>query len=477
MLGTLHKDRLNISEVHRFANVPLREKDAVLWDIAQMYQETLVGLREIGAYEEPVDAISCHSWTGDYLLFHADASFIAPTHHHGDPRTAEGRREVLKKLSWESLYAETGLRDSSRSTLYQLAAEKPKTLKRADHLMPVADGFNYLLGGVPGVEISSAAASQLYNPTTRDWSDRLLNLVGVRAKLLPSLLAAGTRLKPLRPELVQATRLEDTQVVASCSNALAASLVGLPVPEGESWAFLRLGREAVLGTEFGAPFINEASCEARFSHTLGHGGAVYGHLETAGLALLEECRRILAETDPGLDDGALAYLAASAPPLESLINPADPRFATSNDLLAKIQGFCRDTGQTVPRKPGPIVRCLMESLALAQRRALDSLVQLTGREFTQVQLLSDSNNSMLHHFIANALQLPVVVAPAETAAIGNVVVQALAMGRIHSLYEARQLVQQSFKWPSVLPHPAAIWAPAYERFLQLAAAPAEAVPA
>lgn len=474
MLGTLHKERLTLSEVHRFENVPAREKDAIRWDIAQLYQETLAGLRAVGAYDEPVESISCSGWAADYLLFHSDASFIPPTYHHGGSRTGAGRKEALAKVRWETIYEETGVRDSNQSTLFQLAVEKSRQLKRADHLLPVADGFNFLLSGVPRVELSAASATQLYNPVTKFWSERLLSALKLPAKLFPSVVAAGTKLKPLRPELAKATGLEDAHIVATCSNELAAALVALPVQEGEQWAFLRLGRNAVIGAGLRETIITDESRESNLSHTLGYGGAVYCHTETLGLRLLEECRRYWAELDHALDDSSLAHLAATAEPLESLVNLADPRFATPGDVVPKLQACCRETGQPVPRRPGAIYRCLMESLAFLYRRTLDDITRVTGREFTRVYLLGDSSDNILHHFIANALQLPVVTAPANATSIGNVVVQALAMGRIKSLTEARAIVEQSFKMGTILPHPAATWAPVYERYLELSGIPAHA---
>ena len=297
MLGTLHKERLTLSEIHRFKNVPAREKDAVLWDIAQLYQETLAGLRAIGAYNEPVDSISCSSWSADYLLFHADASFIPPTYHHGGARTEAGRKEVLSRVRWETIYDETGVRDSNQSTLFQLGVEKSRQFKRADHLMPVADGFNFLLSGMPCVELSSASATQLYNPVAKYWSARLLNSLKLPPKLFPSVVAAGTKLKPLRPELAKATALEDAHIVASCSNDLAAALVGLPIQDGEQWAFLRLGRNAVVGAGLRETIITDESRGSNLSHTLGFSGAVYCHTETLGLRILEECRRCWAEME------------------------------------------------------------------------------------------------------------------------------------------------------------------------------------
>jgi rhamnulokinase len=473
MLATLHKEQLTISEVLRFENGTLQEKDAVHWDMAQIYQDTLAGLRDVGAYQEPVDSISCTSWGADYLLFNADGSIIPPTFQHGEPRTEAGRKEVLKHVPEKTIFAETGVRSSRQSTLFQLGADKSRRVKRADHLMPVADGFNFLLSGVASLELSSASATQLFNPETRQWSEQLLKAVDLPAKLLPKVVNGGTKLKPLRPEIAAATGLENTHVVASCSNQIAASLVGLPIPDGEQWAWLQLGRETLIGSELPKPLINPASWDANLNHTLGYNGSVYCHAETVGLRILEECRQSWAEMGQELDDGVLAHLAATAEPLETLINFTDPRFATPGDLFPKIQAFCKETGQVTPRKPGPTYRCLLESLALSYRKTLDEITHATGREFTRLYLLGNSTNNLLNHFIANAMQLPITVAPAHASTIGNVLVQTVAMGRINSLFEARQIARQSFKVGTVLPHPARTWAPIYDRFLELAGARTE----
>lgn len=474
-LGTLQRDKLTLSEVQRFANAPSREKGEVHWDIAQLYQDTLAGLRAVGLYDEPVDSISCTSWTADYLLFHADASFIPPTFHHSDPRTIAGRKTILSRMPWASLYEETGVGDTARSTLFQLAAENSRRLKRADHLMPVADGFNFLLSGVACVEMSSASATQLFNPATKRWSEPVLRSLGLPPNLLPPVIRPGTKLKLLRPELAQATGLDGTHIVASCSSELAATVIGLPNQAGDAWACLRLGAQAVLATELAEPALNPACRTANLSHTVGYHGTLLCHAETVGLRLLDECRAFWAQTDHALNNEVLAYLASTAEPLESLVNLADPRFATPGDVIAKLQACCRETGQTVPRKPGAIYRCLMESLAFLYRRTFDDLARATRREFQCVYLVSETTNTLLNHFIANALQRPVVIAPAHTAAIGNVIVQALAMGRIKSFAEARELVQNSFKLVTIHPHPAATWAPAYDRYLKLVGAPAAAI--
>ena len=469
MLGTLNQGALTISEVRRFQNLPIQDKDSLQWDIPHLYQETLAGLRAIGTYEEAVDGISCDSWAADYLLFEADSSLITPTYHHRDPRTNEGMQKVFSIVPKETLYQETGVCPTPANTLFQLGAEKGRRLSRAQHLLPVADAFNYLLAGVPRVEQSLASTTQLYNPITQNWSDRLLNALELPPKLFPPLVSAGTELGPLRPEIAKINGLEDARVVASCSHETAAALAGLPVRAGESWAYLRLGSSGSMGTEIAEPIITDASRELSFSNETGYGGAIHFSKQTVGLWILDECRRFWKEKDREIDDSLLTHLAGSAPPFDSLINPADPQFLTPGDMPLKIQAFCRETRQPVPRKPGPIIRCVLESLALHCRKTLHEIEDLTGCQVARLYLLNGSANDLLNHFTANAVQRPLVVAPADTTAIGNVIVQALALGHLESLEQAREIVRNSFKTETLLPY-ATAWDTAYDRLTQLCAA-------
>jgi rhamnulokinase len=465
MLGTLHKDQLTVSEVRRFQNVPVKEKNSLLWNIPQLYQEILAALREISVYEEPIDSVSCNSWAADYLLFEPDGSLVPPTYHHNDPRTEAGMKEILSKVPWETIYEETGVHKMPMNTLFQLGAEKSRRLKR-NQLMPVADGFNYLLSGVARIEMSLASTTQLYNPVTRTWSDRLFKALRLPTELFPPVVPAGTKLGALRPEILKETRLEAAQVVSSCSHEIAAALVGLPVSHGENWVFLRSGKEALMGTELIGPIINDAGRDSNFTNEMGYGGSVHFYKQVAGLWILEECKRFWKERDRELYDDVLTHLAIAAPPFESLIDPADPRFLTPGDMPLKIQAFCKETDQAVPRKPGPVLRCVLESLALLYRKTLQEMESLTGRRFTRLFLLGGSSNNLLYHFIANALQIPVVIAPPDATAIGNVLVQALALGHIDSLNHAREMARHAFKMETITPH-AAVWNAAYDRLSEL----------
>jgi len=375
-------------------------------------------------------------------------------------------QKVLSRVPKEAIYQETGVCPTPANTLFQLAAEKSRRLHRAQHLLPVADAFNYLLAGVPRFEMSQASTTQLYNPVSKTWSDRLLHALDLSPKLFPPLVPAGTELGPLLPEIAKTTGLEDAQVIASCSHETAAALAGLPIGPGESWAYLHLGSWTVMGTELAQPIITDASRELNFTNEMGYGGSVRFSKQTVGLWILDECRRYWKERDREIDDGLLSHLAGSSPPFESLINPADLRFLAPGDMPLKIQAFCRETDQPVPRKPGPIMRCVMESLALLYRKTLQEMERLTGRPIARIYLLGGSANPLLNHFTANALRRPLVVAPADATAIGNVVVQALALGHIASVEQAREILRNSLKAETLIPY-ATAWDTAYDRLTRL----------
>ena len=473
MVGTLQKDKLFLSEVRRFPNEPSYEKQTVHWNVPLLYQNTMEALREVGGYEETIRSVSCSSWTGDYFVFGSDITLLTPTSRPPEAQVAKTMEEFFKRIPAETLYEQTGVIPVSTNMLFQLAAELPKRFKRAEYLMPIADSFNFLLSGVPAVEWSLASGTQLFNPTENTWISTLIDELKLPPKLagkvFPKLVPAGTKLGPLSAPIARETNLEDVEVVAACSHRLAAALAGLPADNREHWAFLVPGSTAIMGTELRGPIISEMGRSLGFSNERGAYGNVRFSKRTVGDWIISECQRYWKEHDRELDGEVITHLAISAEPFEALINPSDPQFSEPGDMPLKIQAYCKETGQNIPRKPGAILRCVLESIALQYRKNLAEIEYLTGREIRRVYLLGGSKVDLLANFTANALQVPVSIVPPDIAAFGSVLVQAVTMGQIESFDRARELACHSLKLDTIIPHPA-IWTGSYERFTELAAA-------
>jgi rhamnulokinase len=371
-------------------------------------------------------------------------------------------RAVLARVPWESIYAETGIQKMPLNTIFQLGAENQKRLKRAHQLLPIADAFNYLLSGVAKVEVSMASTTQLYNPLTRGWSVSLRQALNLPASLLPPIVPSGSVLGMLRPEIAQQTGIDGAQVIASCSHDTAAAVAGIPATGG-SWAFLSSGTWSLMGVELPQAIINATSRDLNFTNEIGVGHSVRLLKNIVGLWIVQECRRYWAERQQELDYEIMTHLATSATPFECLINPADPRFVAPGEMPEKIAAFCKETGQPVPRKPGQFIRCALESLALFYRRTLKSMEQLTGRTFDRLHIVGGgTKNTLLNHFTANALQIPVVIGPSEATSAGNVLVQAMALGHVRSLAEAREILHRSISLQTIQPQPVS-WDAAVER--------------
>lgn len=465
MVGELCRGKLLLSEIHRFANTPIQDKNSLYWDIPKLFQELVAGLQKVATREDPIAGISCDSWGVDYMLFEGDGSLITPTYHYRDPRGEAGMQSLLSQVPWETMYQETGIQKMPLNTSFQLATENPKRLRQAQHLLSVADGFNYLLSNVAKFEVSMASTTQLYNPVERAWSQRMASALRLPPRLLPPVVPSGTVLGPLRSDLAQQRGFEETKVVASCSHDTGAAVAALPTT-GENWAFLSSGTWSLMGVELKEPLINETSRQLNFTNEIGYGHSVRLLKNIVGLWIIQECRRYWAEREQELDYEVMTHLAGAATPFQSLINPADPRFITPGDMPQKVAAFCKETNQVVPRKPGEVIRCVLESLALFYRRTLREIERTTGRKIEKLYVVGGgTKNTLLNHFTANALQIPLLIGPSEATSMGNILVQALALGHIKSIAEARQVANESFPCEIIQPH-AAAWDAAYDRLAE-----------
>jgi rhamnulokinase len=164
---------------------------------------------------------------------------------------------------------------------------------------------------------------------------------------------------------------------------------------------------------------------------------------------------------------ALTALAEKAAPLKSFIRPEDARFGKPGEMPEKIAAYCRETGQAVPADEGQAIRCVLESLALLYAKTLRDCAEASGRSFRSLHVVGGgSKNSLLNQLTANAVQLlgveKVAAGPVEATALGNVLIQAKALG--HLAGDLRGAVRRSFPVEEYIPRDREAWRTALERF-------------
>ena len=118
----------------------------------------------------------------------------------------------------------------------------------------------------------------------------------------------------------------------------------------------------------------------------------------------------------------------------------------------------------------PIVRCILESLALKHAEVVRTLGRVTGREPAELHVVGGgARNELLCDWTAQAAGLPVLAGPEEATLYGNLLVQAMALGEISSLAEAREVVERSVTPKTYEPADSPEWREARERFAQITA--------
>lgn len=468
MLGTLADGKLILEEIHRFPNIIVRIDGSLRWDILRTFGELKEGLSKLGRRGVKAASLSVDSWGVDYVWSGLGQAMLAPAHVYRDPRTEPHFERALRTPGRQVIFGETGLQFMALNTLYQLLADmerSPDLVRTSDGFLCIADYLNFLFSGVRKMEESLASTTQLYNPSTHTWSEKLINSFGLPRSIFPEIVPSGTRLGPLVSEVAQETGLVGAEVIASCSHDTGAAVAAVPAVEGNDWAYLSSGTWSLIGVELPSPLLNDAAREANFTNEGGYGGTTRFLKNIVGLWILQESRREWERAGTKYDYAELNSLAADADPLRTLIDPDDPRFLKPGDMPAKIEAFARETGQPVPATPGEITRCILESLSLLYREMLDKIESLTGRKILRLHIVGGGSQSvLLNQFAANATGRTVLAGPVEATAIGNVLIQAITGGQLASLADLRAAVRASFPIQEFKPATDAAWTDAIGRF-------------
>jgi rhamnulokinase len=285
----------------------------------------------------------------------------------------------------------------------------------------------------------------MFNPRKRAWADELLHELELPRHLLPTVAPSGTVVSTMRKDVAAECRMNAVPVIAPGAHDTASAVVAVPA-DGDQWCYISSGTWSLMGVELASPVIDDKAMRAEFTNEGGVGGSVRFLKNITGLWLVQECRRYFRLQGQDLDYAELEKLCAQAPPLMSIIDPDHAPFRQPGDIPKKIERFCAATGQRPPTAPGQFVRVCLESLAMTYRRTLTAMEDVLGKRIKTIHIVGGgSQNSLLNQMTADACARTVIAGPAEATAIGNALVQAMTMGSVKSIEQARKIVANSFE--------------------------------
>jgi rhamnulokinase len=399
---------VSLEECHRFPNRPVRLPDGLRWNLLHLFTEAVTALRG-----RRLDGIGIDTWGVDYALLDERKRVLGLPFHYRDERT-DGVRRVAG-------YEITGIQHMPINTVYQLLVDD--RVGEADAIALVPDLLAYWLSGELANERTNASTTGLLDARTGEWALSLIERLGLPARPFRALVEPGTPLGRALPH-----HEIDAPVYTVASHDTASAYVAAPLSAGS--AILSSGTWSLLGLELDGPvFADDALTNER-----GVDGTIRLLKNVMGLWLEQECARVWQADFPTLQ----AEAAAATDFVEFDVD--DERFLRGGDMPALIAEV------TGPLSRGELVRSIYVSLARRYRVVLERLEAAAGRDISTINVIGGgARNALLCQLTADVTGREVLAGPVEATALGNVLVQARAVGELGSLSDMREVSAASFE--------------------------------
>ena len=458
ILGYVEDGKLQLEEVYRFDNKQVVQGGHDCWDLQNLTQGILEGLKTCKALGKIPETVGIDTWGVDYVLLDEQDQLLGDPVAYRDSRTEGMDQAVEDVISPQDLYARTGIQKQLFNTIYQLTAlkkEHPDQLDAACSLLMIPDYLGFLLTGVKKQEYTNASTTGLVDAKKGAWDLELIDTLGLPRRLFGELSMPGEVVGPFSPEIEKEVGFSCTLVLPATHDTGSAYLA-VPARDDEA-AYLSSGTWSLLGVENEEPITSEESRLANFTN---EGGAWkrYRYLQNImGLWMIQSVRRELNGTAyvagriSKYADGRkwsfpdLIAAAKEAEDFPSVVDVNDDRFLSPESMIDAIKAYCRETDQKVPQTVPQVMRCIYQSLARCYKEAIEGLSKLTGKTYTSINIVGGGSQDMyLNTMTAKATGLTIFAGPVEGTAIGNLIVQLIFRGVFRDLSEARNVVRNSF---------------------------------
>lgn len=479
ILGSFDGKRLTLSDAHRFPNTPVPLPDGLHWNVLNLWNEIRAGLAQaVQSTGGELAGIGLDTWGVDFALLDRHGILLGNPYHYRDARTDGVMEATFQRIPKADIFAQTGIQFMQFNSLYQLMAmvvRNEPQLNAADTFLTIPDLFNYWLTGRKVCEFTNATTTQCYDPRRKAWARPLLQRLSIPDHIFPEIVPPGTVLGDLRAPLAEEAGIARLPVIAPACHDTGSAVAAVPA-RAKDFVWISSGTWSIMGVEAREPVINQHSLACEMTNEGGVNGTFRLSKNIMGLWPVQECRRTWAHQDgQKMSYDELVRLAAGAEPLRSVVDLDYGDFLKPGDMPARVRAYSEQTGQPVPETRGQVIRCLLEGLALKYRWVLERLERLLGspsqpHHLDTIHIVGGgTQNKLLSQFAADATGRRVITGPVEATAAGNLLVQALALGELASLDEAREVVRGSFEVIEYEPDPGArqAWDDAYAKLASL----------
>ena len=411
----------SVEILHRWEHSPIRVADGSLrWDWPRIVSEVEAGL-EHGLATGEVASIGVDGWGIDYGLIDGTGRLVDLPFSYRDSRT-EGWQSTAERIGLERLYERTGVQMMAINTIFQLAVHDPGELARASRILLLPDLLVHHLTGQVAAERSNVSTTALMDIRTGEWAADLVADLSLDPSLFPPVVGAGTAAGTWRGIPVHLVGSHDT----------ASAFLGMPGGTSPGTVFVSAGTWVLVGMERPGPDTSSRAREANFSNEAGALGGIRFLKNVVGLWILEQCRQAWG----GPPIGMLLEEAASLEGPVPTFDAGDHRFVSPADMVREVQ----EAADLPPGTPRSVIaRSVIESIVGGIGAVVEELTEITGEDPARIAVVGGGARvPLLHELLSRRTGIPVVRGSQEATALGNAIVQGLAIGAFEGLEQARQ---------------------------------------
>lgn len=427
IVGWMEDGQLKTKEVFRFPNGMSEQDGHLIWDLDRLTLSVKLGIQKSLDVFGTIESLSIDTWGVDYVLMQGDQE-ILPCYAYRDQRMEEVIPMVHEKISFASLYQQTGIQFQPFNTIYQLYADlKAGRLKEATDFLMVPEYLMYKLCGVKSHEYTNATTTGLVNAHTGEYDPAIIDTLDLPGQLFKKLQKPGAVIGEHQGIRVMLCATHDT----------GSAVEGIPMEENAP--YISSGTWSLLGLKTPKPIIQTAPASESADYWSNEGGAAYYCYQKTimGMWLINKLRdemcpempfdKIVAEAESSnfeetVDVNAPVFYA-----------PDSMKKAFEQELSAKSVNPVKpikpvNPGNLIkpmkPRVPGDYFRCAYRSLALCYRDAIQELEHNTGQHFEMIYIVGGgAKNAFLNRLTEEAAGKKVIALPIEATALGNLKLQ------------------------------------------------------
>lgn len=446
ILTTLKNGKLEMKEIRRFSNDPVKVNNILYWDILRIIFEIKEVLKQL---KNDYDSLSIDSWGVDFVLLRKDGSLIENPIHYRDDNNINLSLKMAKEIDLSALYEEVGSQFLDILTAFrirELKRERKEVFKEVDKILMIPDYLNFILTGKKASEVSIASTMGLLDAREKDrWSVNALKLLNLSNSLFPKIIKSGDKIGSLKEEVIKELNIESKPVICSCSHDTQNAITALSSNSNYP-LFISSGTWILCGVILDKPIINKESFKSQLTNEVGYNNCTTLLKNMVGLFLIQQLKLDFKRKKKSYSYQEIEKMYYKSNLENIILDPSENQFNQSGDFINKINKAIFKKYKISLEKDEDYIKVIYDSLATSIAKEINNIQRVVGKDYDEISLVGGAVfDSTLSQLISNKTNLKVIAGSSEAASLGNAIIQLISLKAIKDIKEAREIISRSIE--------------------------------